>query len=193
MGAFPQLRASQTARTFRFRASPGHDARFGNRRCARQHHRGPHAGGAGTRRGRIRDYLPHPYHRDCRGYPTDDSQLTFWTLEQVLADGRLIPERLGRSSARAESLGSGNGRPGDPAISCRYPGPAVWRKVGRQRGADAHRAGSHSASAGTVAGGVDRCNSRDSGHSCRFRRHRKQRGVYRAAVEPARRAAAAGI
>jgi hypothetical protein len=43
----------------------------------------------------IRDYLPNPYAGGRRvGLPTDDTQMAFWTLEQTLEDGELIPERL---------------------------------------------------------------------------------------------------
>lgn len=41
--------------------------------------------------GEIRDYLGEARH----GLPSDDSQLAFWTLEQLLADGGLAPEHLG--------------------------------------------------------------------------------------------------
>jgi ADP-ribosylglycohydrolase len=48
-----------------------------------------------ARHGEIHDYLPNP-HAGGRavGVPSDDSQLAFWTLEQLLADGGLDPERL---------------------------------------------------------------------------------------------------
>ncbi len=45
--------------------------------------------------GEIRDYLVHARAGyQAKGVPSDDSQLTFWTLEQMLEDGRLDPERL---------------------------------------------------------------------------------------------------
>ena len=45
--------------------------------------------------GEIRDYLPN-LHADGRavGLPSDDTQLAFWTLEQMLADGGIHPERI---------------------------------------------------------------------------------------------------
>ena len=51
--------------------------------------------------GEIRDYLKD------RGYPSDDSQLAFWTLEQLIADRGFVPERvLGRFS-KGEIFGIG--------------------------------------------------------------------------------------
>ena len=44
--------------------------------------------------GEIRDYLPNEYTAERRGYPSDDSQLAFWTLEHLLREGRLDPARL---------------------------------------------------------------------------------------------------
>ena len=45
--------------------------------------------------GEIRDYLVHARAGyTAKGVPSDDSQMTFWTLEQLLEDGRLDPERL---------------------------------------------------------------------------------------------------
>lgn len=45
--------------------------------------------------GEIRDYLPNRYCADqSRGVPSDDTQLTFWTVEKILSDGGLIPESL---------------------------------------------------------------------------------------------------
>jgi ADP-ribosylglycohydrolase len=47
------------------------------------------------RYGEIHDYLPNR-HAGGRavGLPSDDTQLAFWLLEQLLADGRLDPDRL---------------------------------------------------------------------------------------------------
>jgi ADP-ribosylglycohydrolase len=45
-------------------------------------------------RGEIRDYLEHPRFGDCRGYPSDDTQLAFWTLEQLIADGAFVPQNV---------------------------------------------------------------------------------------------------
>lgn len=44
--------------------------------------------------GEVRDYLPGRHGGESRGYPTDDTQLSFWTLEQLMEDRGLIPENL---------------------------------------------------------------------------------------------------
>jgi ADP-ribosylglycohydrolase len=50
-----------------------------------------------TRYGEIRDYLPNYYASGRRvGTPSDDTQLTFWTLEHLLEHGRLVPDALAR-------------------------------------------------------------------------------------------------
>lgn len=47
------------------------------------------------RHGEIRDYLPNNnLQGQCVGLPTDDTQLAFWTLEQILEDGSFRPEIL---------------------------------------------------------------------------------------------------
>jgi len=58
--------------------------------------------------GEIRDYLRHPYYGDARGYPSDDTQLAFWTLEQALEDGGFDPASLARRFARRRIFGIGN-------------------------------------------------------------------------------------
>ena len=53
-----------------------------------------------SRFGEIRDYSRAawgtPGERPPRGYPTDDTQLAYWTLEQMLADAGYVPERVAR-------------------------------------------------------------------------------------------------
>jgi len=44
--------------------------------------------------GEIRDYIPNRYVNEPIGFPSDDSQLAFWTLEQMLADGGFRPENV---------------------------------------------------------------------------------------------------
>lgn len=58
--------------------------------------------------GEIRDYLPNRY-VDGRavGLPSDDSQLAFWTLEQMLDDGRLVVEEVARRFASRQIFGIG--------------------------------------------------------------------------------------
>jgi len=53
--------------------------------------------------GEIRDYVPHRWHKTL-ATPTDDTQLAFWTLEQMLADDGFIPEQ-GRSFSGQLDLG----------------------------------------------------------------------------------------
>lgn len=45
---------------------------------------------------------------DRRGYPSDDTQLAFWTLEQLLADGRFIPDNIAASFCRDHIFGIGS-------------------------------------------------------------------------------------
>lgn len=62
-----------------------------------------------ARFGEIRDYLPNARAGGVRvGLPSDDTQLAFWTLEQLLEDGGLVPERLARrfTSGRIFGIGS---------------------------------------------------------------------------------------
>jgi ADP-ribosylglycohydrolase/protein-tyrosine phosphatase len=48
-----------------------------------------------ARYGEVRNYLFQAHHEETtRGYPSDDTQLAFWTLEQLLADGGFKPERV---------------------------------------------------------------------------------------------------
>lgn len=57
------------------------------------------------RHGEIRDYLPNRFARDRRvGLPSDDTQLAFWTLEQLLADDGLRPDHLAARLASGERI-----------------------------------------------------------------------------------------
>ena len=50
--------------------------------------------------GEIRDYLVRDRHGSAMGYPSDDTQLTFWALEQLIEDkGEFIPDHLARKFA----------------------------------------------------------------------------------------------
>jgi ADP-ribosylglycohydrolase len=44
--------------------------------------------------GEIRDYIPNRYVNEARGFPSDDTQLTFWTLEQLIKDKGFVPESV---------------------------------------------------------------------------------------------------
>jgi ADP-ribosyl-[dinitrogen reductase] hydrolase len=59
--------------------------------------------------GEIRDYVPGR-RSDNRavGVPTDDTQMTFWTLEQLIKDGGLIPDNLARRFCKHHIRGIGN-------------------------------------------------------------------------------------
>jgi ADP-ribosyl-[dinitrogen reductase] hydrolase len=59
--------------------------------------------------GEVRDYLPSRHNGVARGYPSDDTQLAFWTLDQINQDGGLIPANLARrfcTSGRIFGIGS---------------------------------------------------------------------------------------
>ena len=52
--------------------------------------------------GEIRDYLVRDRAGSAMGYPSDDTQLAFWTLEQLVDDkGEFIPEHLARKFAES--------------------------------------------------------------------------------------------
>jgi len=44
--------------------------------------------------GEVRDYIPNKYVGKPIGFPSDDSQLAFWTLEQLLIDDGFKPENV---------------------------------------------------------------------------------------------------
>ncbi len=59
--------------------------------------------------GTIRDYLPNRHALGMRvGLPSDDTQLAFWSLVQLLHDGELVPERLARRFTQGRILGIGS-------------------------------------------------------------------------------------
>jgi ADP-ribosyl-[dinitrogen reductase] hydrolase len=62
-----------------------------------------------ARGGEIRDYLPTP-HADGRpvGVPSDDTQLAFWTLEQMIADGGFNPQQVAARFCRDPIFGKGS-------------------------------------------------------------------------------------
>lgn len=57
--------------------------------------------------GEIRDYLPNRESGERTGLPSDDTQLAFWTLEQLLTDGALVPENLAARFCRERIFGIG--------------------------------------------------------------------------------------
>lgn len=58
--------------------------------------------------GEIRDYLPNQYasYRPL-GVPSDDTQMAFWTLEQLIADDGLVPDHLARKFTQHQIFGIG--------------------------------------------------------------------------------------
>lgn len=60
-----------------------------------------------ARYGEIRDYLPHPRLREPRGFPSSDTQLSFWTLEQLIADRGFVPEQLARRLCAGQVFAGG--------------------------------------------------------------------------------------
>ncbi len=87
--------------------------------------------------GEIRDYLPNRHANGQRvGLPSDDTQLTFWTLEQILADRRFVPERVAQRFCRQRIFGIGS---------------AVWEFVANMKaGKPWYRAGPKSAGNGAL-------------------------------------------
>ena len=57
--------------------------------------------------GEIRDYLPNRYTGEPIGFPSDDSQLAFWTLEQLMADKDFVPENVGSCFCGKKIFGIG--------------------------------------------------------------------------------------
>lgn len=58
--------------------------------------------------GEIRDYLPNRYAGGrAVGLPSDDTQLSFWTVEHILREGQLRPQGLGELFASRRIFGLG--------------------------------------------------------------------------------------
>ncbi|MBN1922469.1 MAG: ADP-ribosylglycohydrolase family protein, partial [Anaerolineae bacterium] len=61
-----------------------------------------------ARYGEIRDYLPNRYADDRPvGLPSDDTQMAFWTLDQMITDGEFKPERVAERFCGGEIFGIG--------------------------------------------------------------------------------------
>ena len=63
--------------------------------------------------GEVRDFLPNkhvetPPGQTPKGYPSDDNQLAFWTLEQILDNGRIDPAILCTCFAKNRIFGIGS-------------------------------------------------------------------------------------
>lgn len=57
--------------------------------------------------GEIRDYLPNRYVGEPKGFPSDDTQLAFWTIEQMIIDRGLKPENLAQRFCSRRIFGIG--------------------------------------------------------------------------------------
>ena len=60
-----------------------------------------------ARFGEIHDYLPNRETGEKKGLPSDDTQLAFWTLEQMLEDRGFVPERVASRFCRGRIFGIG--------------------------------------------------------------------------------------
>jgi ADP-ribosyl-[dinitrogen reductase] hydrolase len=60
------------------------------------------------RYGEIRDYIPNRYVNEARGFPSDDTQLAFWTLEQMILDKGFDPDRVASRFCRERIFGIGS-------------------------------------------------------------------------------------
>jgi ADP-ribosylglycohydrolase len=58
--------------------------------------------------GEILDYLPSRFTNETKGYPTDDTQLAFWALEQMLEDDGFDPDRVAARFCRGKIFGLGS-------------------------------------------------------------------------------------
>ncbi len=61
-----------------------------------------------ARYGEVRDYLPNRHTREARGFPTDDTQLAFWTLESLLEQRGFEPEAVAAAFATRRIFGLGS-------------------------------------------------------------------------------------
>jgi ADP-ribosylglycohydrolase len=60
------------------------------------------------RYGEIRDYIPNRCVDKAIGFPSDDTQLTFWTLEQMVADGGFVPDHIAKRFLNNRIFGLGS-------------------------------------------------------------------------------------
>lgn len=60
------------------------------------------------RYGELRDYLPNKHTGERRGYPSDDTQLAFWTLDCLLEDDGFIPDHVAAAFCRERVFGIGS-------------------------------------------------------------------------------------
>lgn len=78
--------------------------------------------------GEITDYLPNPQADELElGVPSDETQLTFWTVESLLEHGRIDPEDLIERFSNEEIFSGGHAV--DRAVDAHRYG-ADWREAG---------------------------------------------------------------
>ena len=58
--------------------------------------------------GEIRDYIQNRYVNKAIGFPSDDTQLTFWALEQMVADGGFVPDNVAKRFLNDRIFGLGS-------------------------------------------------------------------------------------
>ena len=58
--------------------------------------------------GVIKNYLPSPYADGPTGVPSDDTQLAFWTLEQMIHDRGFVPKNVAERFCRDRIFGIGS-------------------------------------------------------------------------------------
>ena len=59
--------------------------------------------------GVIKDYLPNQYANNRTvGLPSDDTQMAFWTLEELIKDGGLVPDHLAKKFCSQQIFGIGS-------------------------------------------------------------------------------------
>lgn len=81
-----------------------------------------------AQRGEIRDYIPNRY-ADFQpvGLPTDDTQLAFWTLEQMIDDKGFVPQNVAEHLASRQIFGIGSAV---RAAMERIQGGGKWHDAG---------------------------------------------------------------
>jgi len=57
--------------------------------------------------GELKDYIPNRYVDKPIGFPSDDTQLAFWTLAQMLEDRSFVPENVAARFCRGKIFGLG--------------------------------------------------------------------------------------
>ena len=128
--------------------------------------------------GEIRDYIPNKYVDVPIGFPSDDTQLAFWTLEQMLADSGFRPENVADRFCHRKIFGLGSTV---REFLRRRKSGRSWQQCGAKSagngGFDEDRADPHSPSKEPVLGLVGRRRLVGDDHPQRCRLDRGLRGV----------------